>query len=144
MKTAAQLITYCKELNNWQLLDRVTYAEFKASRDKINTIYASGDWMYNQEYWQNVTLNESLKRDRKSTFMRFLKQYNKSQELHFEALSPFPANSNPLEQDHCNMGTRLASNVFMLHSNFPSGVAKSLIFVHIPTGQRVEMILPEA
>lgn len=46
---------------------------------------------------------------------------------------------NPFRQDLFHMGTKLGSNVTILHRNFDSQEAKYLIIVNTKTGERMKL-----
>jgi hypothetical protein len=57
---------------------------------------------------------------------------------------PFRKNCNPMREDHFHMGFKVGTNLMVLHHSHPSEVAKYVILVHIPTGHRIQICLPEA
>lgn len=58
--------------------------------------------------------------------------------------TPLPPNSNVFLHDHFHMGTKVGSNVMVLHHSHSTEEAKYVILVHIPTGRRIQINLPEA
>ena len=63
--------------------------------------------------------------------------------MQVEKMPDFPPNSNPFCHDPYHMGTQLGSNVIVMHENHNDKPADYLIIVHIPTGQRIRVLLPE-
>ena len=54
-------------------------------------------------------------------------------------LAGFPPNSNPFHHDAFNMGTRIASNVIVMHSTHSHEKAEYLIIVNTETGERTKI-----
>ena len=50
---------------------------------------------------------------------------------------------NPFHQDLTSMGTQIGKNVTVLHMNFPSEVAESIVIVNTKTGERIRITLNE-
>lgn len=68
--------------------------------------------------------------------------------MQIKYLKPFEMNSdelnsdgtlNPFHQDISNMGTRLGSNVVIMHSNFDSKPAEWLTVIDTKTGERIQI-----
>jgi hypothetical protein len=73
--------------------------------------------------------------------------------MKIETLKPFEMNEdelnsdgtlNPFHQDVSNMGTRLGSNVIIMHSNFDSSPAEYLVVVDTKTGERIKITFDNA
>lgn len=58
-----------------------------------------------------------------------------------EVRESFPANANPFHNDFYHMGTKLGTNVIIMHENHPSEVMKYLIIVNIVTGERMKVTI---
>ncbi len=56
-----------------------------------------------------------------------------------ENLEPIPQNSNPFHHDAYHMGTRVASNVTIMHATHPSEKAAYVIVVNNVTGKRIKV-----
>ena len=68
--------------------------------------------------------------------------------MKIETLKPFEMNAdelntdgtlNPFHQDISNMGTRLGSNVMIMHQNFDHQEAKWLTIIDTKTGERIRI-----
>ena len=73
--------------------------------------------------------------------------------MQIEHVKPFEMNEdelmhdgtlNPFHQDISNMGTRLGSNVMIMHSNFDSKPAEWLVVVDTKTGERIRITFDNA
>jgi hypothetical protein len=58
------------------------------------------------------------------------------------SLDGIPPNSNPFDHDMYNMGTRIASNVMVMHETHPTQKAKYIIIVNTETGERLKVEFP--
>jgi len=58
-------------------------------------------------------------------------------------LERIPRGENPLYHDAYHMATSVASNVMIMHRNFPSDPAEYLIRCHIPSGERYILQFPK-
>ena len=56
-----------------------------------------------------------------------------------EKLTPIPPNSNPFHHDAYHMGTRIASNVCIMHATHPHEKANYVIIVNTLTGERTKV-----
>jgi len=55
----------------------------------------------------------------------------------------FPPNSNPFHHDLTNMGIKLGSNLYAMVSNHEDKECTRLTLVHVPTGQRIRILIDE-
>jgi hypothetical protein len=58
------------------------------------------------------------------------------------AMSPLaltPEDNNPFNHDFFNMGTRMGSNLMIMHSHHDTDVCESIILVNLETGERVRI-----
>lgn len=58
-----------------------------------------------------------------------------------EALLSQPAGENPFRYDAYHMGTRLGTNVIVMHPNHPSEEMKYMIIVNVVTGERLKVTI---
>ena len=63
-------------------------------------------------------------------------EYLKPMEMNADELNS-DGTLNPFHQDISNMGTRLGSNVMIMHQNFDHQEAKWLTIVNTKTGERI-------
>lgn len=59
--------------------------------------------------------------------------------IQIEQMSSFPANANPFSYDAFHMGTKLGSNVVVMHPNFADGHMDYMIIVNVETGKRIKV-----
>lgn len=58
-------------------------------------------------------------------------------------LKPFPPGANPFLHDIQNMGTRVASNVMIMHMSHDTEKTNWIVIVNTDTGERVRVDLDE-
>lgn len=64
-------------------------------------------------------------------------------QMDISVLDPIPPNSNPFKYDMYNMGTRVSSNVMIMHETFNEQKAKYIIVVNTETGERLRIDFKE-
>ena len=57
---------------------------------------------------------------------------------------PMSENCSPMKEDHFHMGFKAGENLMILHHSHPQETARYVILVHIPTGHRIQVNLPES
>lgn len=65
---------YSASHNNWQLIGKITYDEFKLIRKVLDAFLEIPNRSEMKEFWDWVVVDESLWRDRRSVYTRY---YNK-------------------------------------------------------------------
>lgn len=59
-----------------------------------------------------------------------------------EKLDSFPPNSNPFSHDSFRMGTEVSRDIMAMYPKQDN--SPYIILVHIPTGKRIKITMPEA
>ena len=59
--------------------------------------------------------------------------------MKIEKIDSYPKNINPFVIDLDSLGTKLGSNVTLMHMNFPSDKCEQLIVVSTETGERLKI-----
>lgn len=78
MRTPQQMAQYSPRTNNWQLQGPITYAEFVYIRTEI--LKRIEEKRTEQPFWDFAVVSESLYRDRRSVFMKYVNRMKKEQE----------------------------------------------------------------
>jgi hypothetical protein len=61
--------------------------------------------------------------------------------MRVETMESIPAKSNPFVRDGYHMGTRVASNVVVMHATFDAQCASYIIVVNTDTGERMRITM---
>lgn len=58
-------------------------------------------------------------------------------------IESFPPDSNPFHHDLTNMGIKLGSNLYAMLSNHDDKECTWVTLVHVPSGQRMRVVIDE-